>query len=314
MLHPEDDDAEENKTSRNKLEEDLYHCRSEPDAYAVAYVSKMFAVPRKELPENKPKAVTAEEMRAKGREAREARLAAGQDTAPSGPIPLDSLTLSDKQSPETNGPPPAEEGDEILLGFSRLYSGTITRTSKLYCTLPKYNTTFPPTHPANAKHVCVVEITALYIMMGRDLVPVEKVVAGNVFALAGLGGIIWRNGTLCGMGDAQAGDDVSIANLETARPCLVNLAGISNQAAPIVRVALEPVNPGAPGDISNSVSSSNILFCIDVKADMPQLIKGLKLLSQADPCVETFQQQTGEYVILTAGELHLEVSTCHVTF
>lgn len=41
---------------------------------------------------------------------------------------------------------------------------------------------------------------------------------------------------------------------------------------------------------------------------MPKLISGLKLLAQADPCVETFQQHTGEHVILTAGELHLEVS------
>ena len=54
---------------------------------------------------------------------------------------------------------------------------------------------------------------------------------------------------------------------------------------PIVRVALESQVPG----------------------DMPKLVKGLRLLSQADPCVETFQQQTGEHVILTAGELHLEV-------
>jgi ribosome assembly protein 1 len=61
-------------------------------------------------------------------------------------------------------------------------------------------------------------------------------------------------------------------------PCIL-------QALPIVRVALEPVLP----------------------ADMPKLISGLKLLSQSDPCVETFQQQTGEHVILTAGELHLEV-------
>lgn len=41
---------------------------------------------------------------------------------------------------------------------------------------------------------------------------------------------------------------------------------------------------------------------------MPKLVDGLKLLVQSDPCVETFQQQTGEHVILTAGELHLEVS------
>lgn len=50
-------------------------------------------------------------------------------------------------------------------------------------------------------------------------------------------------------------------------------------------MALEPVNP----------------------ADMPELVAGLALLAQADPCVEAFQQQTGEHVILTAGELHLEV-------
>jgi ribosome assembly protein 1 len=51
-----------------------------------------------------------------------------------------------------------------------------------------------------------------------------------------------------------------------------------------VRVALEPAQP----------------------ADMPRLIAGMRLLAQADPCVETFQQRTGEHVIVTAGELHLE--------
>jgi len=40
---------------------------------------------------------------------------------------------------------------------------------------------------------------------------------------------------------------------------------------------------------------------------MPKIVQGLKLLSQSDPCVEAFQQSTGEHVILTAGELHLEV-------
>ena len=43
-------------------------------------------------------------------------------------------------------------------------------------------------------------------------------------------------------------------------------------------------------------------------ADMPKLVHGLKLLAQSDPCVETFQQQTGEHVIMGAGELHLEAS------
>lgn len=46
-----------------------------------------------------------------------------------------------------------------------------------------------------------------------------------------------------------------------------------------------------------------------VSAEMPKLVEGLRLLNQADSCVETLVQETGEHVILTAGELHLEVST-----
>ena len=56
------------------------------------------------------------------------------------------------------------------------------------------------------------------------------------------------------------------------------------QASPIVRVALEPKNP----------------------ADMPKLVRGLQILNQSDPCAEYLVQETGEHVILTAGELHLE--------
>eukprot|EP00455_Lapot_gusevi_P045783 TRINITY_DN5908_c0_g1_i5.p1 TRINITY_DN5908_c0_g1~~TRINITY_DN5908_c0_g1_i5.p1 ORF type:complete len:542 (-),score=204.44 TRINITY_DN5908_c0_g1_i5:28-1563(-) len=56
------------------------------------------------------------------------------------------------------------------------------------------------------------------------------------------------------------------------------------QSSPIVRVAIEP---------------KNALL-------LPQLVRGLKLLHQADPNVEVFVQETGEHVIVAAGELHLE--------
>jgi translation elongation factor EF-G len=49
-----------------------------------------------------------------------------------------------------------------------------------------------------------------------------------------------------------------------------------------------------------------------IAADMQKMIKGLQLLTHSDPCVEAFQQQTGEWVILTAGELHLEVREHHL--
>ena len=41
-------------------------------------------------------------------------------------------------------------------------------------------------------------------------------------------------------------------------------------------------------------------------AEMDKLVKGLRLLNQADPCVEVMLQETGEHVIMGAGELHLE--------
>lgn len=39
---------------------------------------------------------------------------------------------------------------------------------------------------------------------------------------------------------------------------------------------------------------------------MPQLLKGMKLLNQADPCVQVLVQETGEHVLVTAGEVHLQ--------
>jgi ribosome assembly protein 1 len=47
-------------------------------------------------------------------------------------------------------------------------------------------------------------------------------------------------------------------------------------------------------------------------AEMGKLIEGLHLLNQADPCVEVLIQETGEHVILTAGEVHLEVGFSRV--
>ena len=44
-----------------------------------------------------------------------------------------------------------------------------------------------------------------------------------------------------------------------------------------------------------------------ITAEIGKLTEGLRLLNQADPCVEVLVQETGEHVILTAGEVHLEV-------
>ncbi|KAI9058442.1 translation elongation factor 2 [Trametes sanguinea] len=292
MLYP--DIYETTVEPKNKLEEDLYSCNDNPDASIVALVSKMFAVPTKELPGKKKKALTAEELRSRAKAAREARAAAAASASSEAPTPepasvpleeaMQRANLGDKEGDEQQSTADGEgvqEEDETLLGFARIYSGTIRTGTTIVCVLPKYNHSLGPAHPRNKQHLVTAQVEELYTMMGRELVPVESVRAGNVFAIRGLEGKVWRNATLCAPSAAGLGQ---VSDLSEVKDCLLNLAGVIRYAAPIVRLALEPEHP----------------------ADMPKLIRGLKLLSQADPCVETFQQQTGEHVILTAGELHGE--------
>lgn len=248
------------------------------DAPIMAYVSKMVAVPQSELRKVMRVQLTAEEMRERARLKRVAvarAIAANEDpgtenvaptAAPEEGAASDALTspVVEEKEPEPEKKEEEEEDKERLIGFARLYSGTIKVGQELYVLGPKYNPAYPE------QHVTKITVTELYYMMGRDLQSLESVPAGNVFGIGGLEGKILKNGTLC--------------SLPTGG---VNLAGVNLGAAPIVRVAVEPVNP----------------------SEMGKMIEGLKMLEQADPCAEYIVQETGEHVLLTAGELHLEVCT-----
>lgn len=230
---------------KTPLEDDLYHCKQGADAHIVAYVSKMFAVAKSDLPENRRREITAEEMRERGRQERERRLAqmqaenedASAESRPS-EVSLESAALN-SAAVETKTPDviAAEERGDALIAFARIYSGTIKRDTDIQCVLPKFNASLPATHAVNAKHLVTARIDRLYMMMGRDLVPVEEVPAGNIFAIGGLEGKVLRNATLCAASSAGSSSGEHADGL-------VNLAGVVMQAAPIVRVALEPENPG----------------------------------------------------------------------
>jgi ribosome assembly protein 1 len=125
----------------------------------------------------------------------------------------------------------------------------------------------PKYDPENPSlHCSATVVKRLFLMMGRDLEDLDQVPAGNIFAIGGLEDFILKSATL-----------------STSLAC-PNLARESIDSSPIVRVALEAVIP----------SESNLL------------LKGLELLNQADPCVQVILQETGEHVIVCAGELHLE--------
>ena len=179
-------------------------------------MSKMFAVPKKDFPEHKKKKLTAEEMRERGRIAREAA-EAGNPPPPSKDEPTDASSTEDG----------VEEG-EVLLGFARLYSGKLRVGSHIFALLPKYDTSVPPLHPRNTKFIHIVRVEALYTMMGRELVPVNEVVAGSVFAVAGLEGKVWRSATLCSPGAGGVGEGVTLEHLSAdEQASLINLGSVN---------------------------------------------------------------------------------------
>lgn len=250
MLHPTKYTTQSDGiiAPNNALEEDLYACKQEEGAKMVAYVSKMFAIRKADLPERRRKEVTAEEMRERGRIEREKRnavaaTAAGAEAGEVVAINNTVLTALD----ETTGPTEEaadnvdDEDGEALIGFARIYSGTIKRGTTVYCVAPKYDSHLSPTHQKNAKYITTAKITNLYMMMGRELVPVEIVPAGNIFAIGGLEGRVLRNATLCAANTAGVQSESAE---ETDDASIVNLAGVAMSAAPIVRVALEPAEPG----------------------------------------------------------------------
>ncbi|KAF6807458.1 Ribosome assembly protein 1 [Colletotrichum sojae] len=249
-----------------KIRDAMVSFKTSPSDPVVAYVSKMVSIPESELPHNKRRGqLSADEARELARKKR-AEAARAQAAASSGGNPLNELTTALEEVNLDDYAPEQEEKEvdpEHLIGFARMYSGTLSVGDSLWVIPPKWS----PANPTASPQPVQITVTALYMLMGRNLEALDSVPAGVVFGIGGLEGHLLKNGTLCSQLDGA-----------------VNLAGVATLGKPIVRVALEPVNP----------------------ADLDKMIHGLQLLVQSDPCAEYEQLSSGEHVILTAGELHLE--------
>ncbi|KAI6652468.1 Elongation factor-like GTPase 1 [Oopsacas minuta] len=166
-----------------------------------------------------------------------------------------------------------------LIAITRVFSGTLYKGQYLYVLHPHYDpgdiildssSYIIQDEINNAKelppNVSTFQILKLYILLGGELIEVESVPAGNVCGVSGLDNILLRNGTL--------------SNTLYCIP----FTPIFYNTTPILKVALEPVRI----------------------TDLDALINGINLLAQADPCVQTAIEDSGEHVIYCAGEVHLQ--------
>uniref|UniRef100_A0A8C8SXS6 Elongation factor-like GTPase 1 n=1 Tax=Pelusios castaneus TaxID=367368 RepID=A0A8C8SXS6_9SAUR len=278
-----------------ELKKVFMKCSSEDTAPVIVFVSKMFAVDAKTLLRNKPRPLTQEEIAQRRELARrrhaEKLIASERRELPEQPLSGNEAELTVKTG-ETKGDEQVlinqtesmtlktvkQETDnkESFIAFARVFSGVVRRGQKIFVLGPKYD----PAESLNklpsdcsaaddissVPHMACCILENLYLLMGRELEDLEEVPSGNVLGIGGLQEFVLKSATL------------------STSPACPPFTPLNFEATPIVRVAIEPKHP----------------------SEMPQLVRGMKLLNQADPCVQVLIQETGEHVLVTAGEVHLQ--------
>lgn len=124
----------------------------------VAYISKMVSIPASELPTNKRKqgsTLTPEEARELGRRKRAEIAKAQALAAESDGNSIDGLTEAlNTTSIEDEGEPEDKPTDEEhLIGFARLYSGTLSIGDHVYVLPPKFSPAHAHAEPLSLIHI-----------------------------------------------------------------------------------------------------------------------------------------------------------------
>lgn len=266
---------------------------SHPDIHTIAYVSKLLSIPNEDLPKVSNSSIgglTADEIQERGRIARELAKKASEAAALAQEASKneDKFVIKPKKDPfewefeeedfeneddesDANG---IEESTETIVGFTRIYSGSLSRGQKLTVIGPKYDPSLPRDHQTNFEQIANdIEIKDLFLIMGRELVRMDKVPAGNIVGVVGLDNAVLKNATIC----SPLPDDKPYINLASTSTLIHN--------KPIMKIAVEPTNP----------------------VKLAKLERGLDLLAKADPVLEWYvDDESGELIVCVAGELHLE--------
>ncbi|XP_030748356.1 elongation factor-like GTPase 1 [Sitophilus oryzae] len=193
---------------------------------------------------------------------------------------LDNLSLTDKPEVNTESEETIKEqsledkikevsGEIAVIALARIFSGTLRVGQEIFAMSPGY---IPNEDFSNE---------ACFLSSNRYI---NKVQIKELYMLFGRELVLVDSvpaGNFCGIGGIES-KVLRTATLSTTLK-LVPLVEHPT-SSPVVRYAVEPINP----------------------KELPILRHGLKLLMHSDSCVQVIMQETGELVIVTAGDVHLE--------
>jgi len=259
-----------------KLLDNFVACSADESAPKIALISKMLPISRANMPENRTKPLTEEELAARRAAARERHQERQQQQLGiEGAVTLTAEQLKSIDVRDDNDNEKAEkspEDDLEFVAFARVFSGRLKAGDQVYVLGPKYD---PAQSGAQLHkegswpdgcHASKATISGVYMLLGRDLEPVESAGAGNIVGIAGLAKHVIKSATLC------------------SNPWCPPFVDLVHSTTPILRVAVEPLRFSDLGAVS----------------------RGLQLLNQADAHVEVLVSEVGEHLLLTAGEVHLQ--------
>jgi ribosome assembly protein 1 len=172
---------------------------------------------------------------------------------------------------------------EVLMSLGRVFSGVVTRQSRLLLLPHRHDPITDIT--ANFDKIegipldCSPEFLTspctplhggdlgVYLVFGPSVIAVDEIPAGNIIGIVGIADYVLKTGTL------------------SSTWACPTLKAMTFQAKPIVRVAVEPVN----------------------YYDLARLEKGLRMLYQYDPAVEVgVDVSSGQQTMACLGEIHQE--------
>ncbi|KAK9885400.1 hypothetical protein WA026_010895 [Henosepilachna vigintioctopunctata] len=177
----------------------------------------------------------------------------------------------DKEKQNDIDEPVKKENEDVVVAFARVFTGTLKKGQELYVLLPGY----VPNEDKIRENLDGFIDNNKYI---------KKVKITEVYMLQGRELILVQN--------IPAGNICAIRGLESA---VIRTATLSSSPAAVPFIEQQPLEPVV----------RNVIEPV-IPTELPILRQGLKQLMQSDSCVQVITQETGELVLLTSGDVHLE--------